>query len=85
MFLKQRSRRKNASICRKKINYIMNAPLLGPQITVLHFTFADMNPFSIAVQIFLGLDDLEVKAIIEGPAPLIVTPIAPALRAFFFT
>lgn len=63
----------------------MNAPLLGLQMTVLHFIFADMNPFSMAVQIFLGLDDLEAKAITDGPAPLIVTPMAPALRAFFFT
>ena len=63
----------------------MVAPLLGLQITVLDFIFTDIKPFSIALQIFLGLDDREVKAIIYGPAPLIVTPKAPAWIAFSFT
>src|SRR4030066_6322 len=36
-------------------------------------------------QILISFDDFFAKAITEGPAPLIVTPKAPAVKAFFFT
>src|SRR3972149_1929758 len=47
--------------------------------------FAVAKPFAIDEEIFLRLDDLLANAITDGPAPLMVTPRAPALRAFFFT
>ena len=61
------------------------APFDGLQITVWHSVFAEANPFSIALQIFFELDFDVAKAMTAGPAPLIVTPSAPACRAFFFT
>src|SRR2546422_1560733 len=61
------------------------APLLGLQTTVVHSVLANANPLSIALQIFLGSVDFEVNAMIDGPAPLIVTPKAPDAIAFFFT
>jgi hypothetical protein len=62
---------------------ITAAPLLGLHITISHFLFAVAKPFAIDEEIFLRLDDLLANAITEGPAPLMVTPRAPALRAFF--
>ena len=59
------------------------APLLGLQITVCDSIFADENPLDIALLIFSISDLFDANAITDGPAPLIVTPIAPALRAFF--
>jgi hypothetical protein len=44
--------------------------------------FADANPLDIAKLIFFKSAELFENAITEGPAPLIVTPSAPALRAF---
>src|SRR5574340_1484247 len=61
------------------------APVLGLHITVVHYIPAAANPFFMDSDIFLLLEDVDVKAITDGPAPLIVTPIAPALSAFFFT
>ena len=43
------------------------------------------NPFDIAKPIFFKLEDFFANAITDGPAPLIVTPNAPAFRAFSLT
>ena len=64
---------------------IILGPLLGLQITISQSTFADLNPFFIASPIFFKFCFLVPNAITDGPAPLIVTPNAPNLNAFFFT
>ena len=64
--------------------FIILAPLLGLHIIVSDFLFDEAKPLVIDAEIFLRLEELVANAITEGPAPLIVTPKAPALRAFFF-
>ena len=59
--------------------------MLGLHTIVLQFILADLNPATIASQIFLEFEVLEANAITEGPAPLNVTPSAPALMEFYFT
>ena len=59
--------------------------MLGLQIKTSDFFFAALNPLFIALEIFFESCFLSVNAITDGPAPLIVTPYAPAAIAFFFT
>ena len=63
----------------------MIGPLLGLQTKTLDSFFASLNPRFIALEIFFESCFLSVNAITDGPAPLIVTPYAPAANAFFFT
>ena len=59
----------------------MSAPFVGLQTMVMHFVPAVAKPLAIAVLIFSRSADFFENATTDGPAPLMVTPVAPAFRA----